>query len=368
MIIFPPLYAIPRIIQYQAVKSQDLIDSFRLFCYRKKNDNAKEIRMKAMILAAGYGKRLLPLTRVLPKPLFPVAGIPCIEYALHLAGSCGIKETVINTYHKKEELVHALDSCSGSDMQVCFSHEETLLGIAGGMKKAEALLKDGTFVVINSDTIIDIDLEKAIKFHRKKGALVTMILRRDKHAGNFGIIGIDTEMRVKRFLRERAQKKGLTETMFTGVHIFEPEIFQYIPAGRPCDISKETYPLLIKKKAPVYGFLAANYWTDIGSPGKYLRANHEILNGKYPPWREISENRGFTFHDSPKEKNGVHIIPPVIIDNSVLIKEGCRIGPSAVLGKNTGEALVFLKGRRFPDRSSPMTLFWRKKPIKTGLL
>ena len=282
--------------------------------------------MKAMILAAGYGKRLLPLTRILPKPLFPVAGIPCIEYALSLAGSCGIKEAVINTYHKKEALVHALGSGSRSNIQIHFSHEETLLGVAGGMKKAEAF---------NSDTVIDIDLEKAIKFHRKKGGLVTMILRRDDHAGGFGIIGIDTEMRVKRFLKEGAEKKGLNETMFTGVHIFEQEIFQYIPAGRPCDISRETYPLLIKKEAPVYGFLAESYWADIGSPAKYLRANHEILNGQYSSFRELSESRGFTLYDTPREKSGAHIIPPVIIDNSVLIKEGCRIGPSAVLGKNT---------------------------------
>jgi len=291
--------------------------------------------MKAMILAAGYGKRLLPLTRILPKPLFPVAGIPCIEYALSLAGSCGIKEAVINTYHKKEALVHALGSGFRSNIQIHFSHEETLLGVAGGIKKAEAFLKDGTFVVINSDTVIDIDLEKAIKFHRKKGGLVTMILRRDDHVGSFGIIGIDTEMRVKRFLKEGAEKKGLNETMFTGVHIFEPEIFQYIPAGMSCDISKETYPLLIKKEAPVYGFLAESYWADIGSPAKYLRANHEILNGQYLSFRELSKSRGFTLYDTPWEKNGAHIIPPVIIDNSALIKEGCRIGPSAVLGKNT---------------------------------
>lgn len=288
-----------------------------------------------MILAAGHGKRLLPLTSILPKPLFPVGGIPCIEYAFHLAGSCGIEEAVINTYHKKEALVHALESGSGGDMDISFSHEETLLGVAGGMKKAEKFLQDGTFAVINSDTIIDLDLNRAIRFHREKGALVTMVLRKDDHAENYGIIGIDKEMRVKRFLKEGADKQELTETMFTGIHIFEPDIFQYIPAGRPCDISKEIYPYLIKKDAPVYGFLVENYWADIGSPATYLRTNNEILQGKFPSFQELSKNRDFSFYDSPQEKNGVQIIPPVIIDNSVLIKEGCSVGPSVVLGKNT---------------------------------
>ena len=290
--------------------------------------------MKGMILAAGYGKRMLPLTRVLPKPLIPVAGIPGIDYSINLLKEFGIKEIIINTHHKKEELVSGLTKRWHDEVDIQFSHEETLLGTAGGIKKAEDFLKNGSFIVINSDILIDIDLKEAVGLHKSKKALITMVLRKDENADRYGIIGIDKDKRVERFLKAGSDRTGLTETMFTGIQIFEPEIFDKIPAGRPCHISDEVYPLLIKEGAPVFGFVTENYWIDIGNHKRYLKANDDMLHGRLSLFEQLAGKKGMALNNYTKGE-GITIIPPVLIDESVNIKAGSSIGPSAVIGKNS---------------------------------
>lgn len=313
--------------------------------------------MKGMILAAGYGKRMLPLTRVLPKPLIPVANIPGIDYSISLLKELGIKEIIINTHHKKEGLVNDLTKRWNDEVDIQFSHEETLLGTAGGIKKAEDFLKNDPFIVINSDIIIDIDLREAVGLHKSKKALITMVLRKDENADRYGIIGIDEDKRVGRFLKAGSDKTGLTETMFTGIQIFEPEIFDKIPAGRPCHISDEVYPSLIKEGAPVFGFVTENYWIDIGNHERYLEANDDMLHGRFSLFERLARTRGISLNDY-KKGEGITIIPPVIIDESASIKAGSSIGPSAVIGTNSvlGEGVtvkesVLWENTRISDRA-----------------
>lgn len=292
--------------------------------------------MKGMILAAGYGKRMRPLSSVLPKPLLPVANIPAIEYSINLFKNNGVESTVINTYYKKEDIQDFFKDKTGLGVDIQFSHEEMLLGTAGGIKRAEKFLREDTFFVINSDIIVDIDLKEVIRFHREKGALITMVLRRDEDAERYGIIGVDSESRVKRFLREGADNRGLTDTMFTGIQVFEPGALNEIPSGRPCELPLEVYPRLISKGYPVFGYITDKYWMDMGSHKKYLKAHHDILSNKYPPFKEIAREKNISLnvHEKFIDKN-VRIIPPVIIDESCSIKEGCSVGPNVVLGKNS---------------------------------
>lgn len=293
--------------------------------------------MKGMILAAGFGERILPLTHILPKPLIPVANIPSIEYSINLLKNNGITEIIVNTHYKTRDLINYFQNRVKIGMDIQFSHEEILLGTAGGIKRAEKFLKGDTFIVINSDIVIDIDLNEVVEFHKEKGALVTMVLREDKDAERYGIIGIDSENRVKRFLNEGVSVfKSLKNMMFTGIQIFEQEIFGELPPVRPCSISEEMYPVLISKGCPVFGYLTKKYWMDIGTHRRYLEVNHDILQNKYSSFKGMAEARGVSLNLDNKFKNkDINIIPPVIIDESSIIKKGCNIGPYVVLGKNS---------------------------------
>lgn len=160
-----------------------------------------------------------------------------------------------------------------------------------------------------------------------------MVLRKDEKAGRYGIIGIDESKRVRRFLKTGSDRTGLTETMFTGIQIFEPEIFDKIPAGRPCHISDEVYPVLIKEGAPVFGFVTDNYWIDIGNHKRYLKANDDTLRGRFSFFKRLAEKKGLTLNDY--KGKGITIVPPVLIDESADIGAGSSIGPSVVIGKNS---------------------------------
>jgi len=293
--------------------------------------------MKGMILAAGLGERMLPLTHILPKPLIPVANIPSIEYSINLLKNNGIKEIIINTHYKTKDLIDYFQNRALAGIDIQFSHEEILLGTAGGIKRAEKFLKGDTFIVVNSDIVIDIDLNEVVEFHKKKGALVTMVLREDKNVEKYGIIGIDSENRVKRFLNKGTSAfKSLKNMMFTGIQIFEQEIFDELPPVRPCSISEEIYPGLISRGYPVFGYLTMNYWMDMGTHRRYLEVNHDMLQNKYPSFERMAEARGISLNLVNKFINkDINIIPPVIIDEPSVIKEGCDIGPSVVLGKNS---------------------------------
>ena len=246
--------------------------------------------MKAIVLAAGYGERMRPLTNNIPKPLLPINGKPILHYTLQLLKKNGIDEVVINLHHLHQMIMDVFGDGSSLGMKIHYSYEKEILGTAGGIKAAEGFLKDGTFLVINSDIIADIDIKKVLEFHKKKKAFITMVLRQDPDVERYGAIEVDSDGRIRRFLGNPPYvpplNKGgrggvlppLKKLMFTGIHIIEPEIFDVIPSGRYCGITKETYPKLINKNTPVYGYEFNGYWIDIGTPERYEKAERNVKN------------------------------------------------------------------------------------------
>lgn len=234
--------------------------------------------MKAMVLAAGYGERMRPLTNSIPKPLLPINGKPILHYTLQMLKKNGIFEVVINLHHLPDMITDAFGDGSSFGMKIHYSYEKEILGTAGGIKAAEGFLKDGTFLVINSDIVADIDIMKVLEFHKKKKAFVTMVLRHDTDADRYGAIEIDSDGRVGKFLGKPEYNGNLQlkKLMFTGIHIFEPEIFDEIPSGRYCGITEETYPKLMNKNTPIYGYEFNGYWIDIGTPERYEKAKREV--------------------------------------------------------------------------------------------
>ncbi|HXC62365.1 MAG TPA: NDP-sugar synthase [Nitrospiria bacterium] len=235
--------------------------------------------MKAIVLAAGFGTRLRPLTNNTPKPLLPVGDRPLIQYNLQLLKKYGITEVAINLHYHGEKIREALGDGRQLGMQILYSEEPEILGTGGGMKKAARFLSDGTFLAINGDILVDINLDKVVEFHRLKKAAATMVLREDPQVDTYGAIELDSEDRIRRFLgRPVWQGKKLSPYMFTGIHVLEPRILEYIPSHGFSPIT-DAYVAMLKKNEGLFGYLMKGYWRDLGTPESYQQAKTEIKEG-----------------------------------------------------------------------------------------
>jgi NDP-sugar pyrophosphorylase family protein len=232
--------------------------------------------MKAMILAAGLGTRLRPLTNHLPKPLLPLAGRPLIHYNLLLLKKFGITEVIINLHYQAGKLREALGNGSGLGMQIRYSEEPEILGTGGGLKKVSQFFTDRSFILMNGDILVDLNLDKVVAYHQKRKAVATMILREDPHLERWGIIETDARGRIRRLLQKGHWSGGkLSKYMFSGIHVLEPKIFDYIPSNRFFSII-DAYLEMVERDECICGYVMKGYWMDLGTPERYQSAHQDV--------------------------------------------------------------------------------------------
>jgi mannose-1-phosphate guanylyltransferase len=240
--------------------------------------------MKAMVLAAGQGTRLRPVTDRIPKALVPVAGRPMIEYPLLLLKHYGIRDIVINLHHLGEQIESRLGNGAPLGLNITYSKEPELLDTGGGLLKAKPFLQDGTFIVINTDVLIDLPLSELIAFHKTKAAAATLVLRPDPLADQYGSLEIDGTGRIRRFLDTRISAPvPMTKVMFTGVQILEPRIFDYMDAGAGIgkfSTTKDTYPRMLVESERLFGFRFAGFWQDLGTQARIKEVEESLGRGK----------------------------------------------------------------------------------------
>jgi mannose-1-phosphate guanylyltransferase len=243
--------------------------------------------MKAMVLAAGQGTRLHPLTEHTPKALVPVAGRPMIEYSLFLLKRYGIRDIIINLHHLGDQIESYLGDGKQWGLQITYSKEPELLDTGGGLLKAKPFLQDGTFIVINTDVLIDLALSDLLAFHEKNRAVATLVLRPDPLADQFGSMEIDGDGRIRRFLQTWTAATELsvptTELMFTGVQVLEPRVFDYMaPDDTPRKFSttKDTYPRMLLHQERLFGFRFGGFWQDVGTTSRIKEAEDSLAAGK----------------------------------------------------------------------------------------
>jgi mannose-1-phosphate guanylyltransferase len=238
--------------------------------------------MKGVILAAGEGTRLLPLTDNCPKPMLPVGGRPLLEHLLGLLRAHGVKEVAINLHYRPEAVTAHLGDGSRLGMKVFYSHEEQLLGTAGALKNITSLL-DGTFIVVCGDLLTDADLTSLVEFHRWRGAVATIALYRVDEPGRAGLVEVAADGRILRFEEKPPRGRCFTDLACAGIYVLEPSVLAEIPEGRPSDLGRDLFPRLIKKGLPVYGLEGIGQVLDIGSPERYALAQVTLpslsLNG-----------------------------------------------------------------------------------------
>lgn len=235
--------------------------------------------MKAMILAAGLGTRLRPLTDVTPKPLLPVAGTPMIVWNLLLLKRHGIRDVVINLHHLGDIIRQALGDGSALGMRLIYSYEPVILGTGGGIKQAEPHFQGEPVLVLNGDTLFELDLGAVMAFHRERAAAATLVLRQDPDAARWGLVEVTDRAEIVRITgRGRSAPTVTAARMFAGIHILHPRLLRYLPADTECSII-DAYVKGIQEGERILGFDFDGFWSDVGTPERYAQVEQDAAAG-----------------------------------------------------------------------------------------
>ena len=233
-----------------------------------------------MILAAGLGTRLRPLTNTIPKPLLPIAGTPLIVWNLLLLKRHGFHQVVINLHYLGPMIEQALGDGSKFGMRIIYSHEPIILGTGGGIKKAEPYFSGEPVLILNADTLVELDLEALRDFHRSRGAAATLALREDQDAERWGLVEVGEQDRILRITgRGVREATTIAQRMFAGIHILHPRLLQQVPKGVVSSII-DPYVAAIERGEPVLGYDLHGYWSDIGTAERYTQAEHDARSGR----------------------------------------------------------------------------------------
>lgn len=294
--------------------------------------------MQAMVLAAGFGTRLRPLTDEKAKPACPVAGRPLLHYPLSRLADLGVNKIVINTHHLPETISAALLTKPAGIEKITLLHEPVILGTGGGLKNARDHLESDFFLLINGDTICDADLAFAIEQHKRNMPLATLVLLDDPRIDQYGAVETNDNGEVTDLAglrRQPGQKKGL----FVGIHVISRDIFSHFPAQANFCLVRDVYlPLLDRLPGSVQAVYGTGRFHDLGTPASYLAANWAILND-HGPFRFVSEGLqeirpGIWLSPKAKVHPEAKLEPPVLVGPGATIEARVKLGPQAIVGAN----------------------------------
>jgi NDP-sugar pyrophosphorylase family protein len=299
-----------------------------------------------MILAGGMSTRLYPLTRTVPKPLVPIAGEPNSAHLLRYLHSFGIVDIAINVHYLAEKIEDAFGDGSQYGVKLHYLHEPVLMGSAGAVKGMQDFLGDDTFVVVGCDAITDMRLDALLAFHKKREAVATIALIEEEDVTQYGVVIADPDGRIVDFQEKPPKGTERSKLVNTGVYVFEPAIFDRIPANEFYDFGKQVFPELQRDKAAFYGLeMTGAYWCDIGTPGEYRKATRDVLEGKvrllgnarvrgYPPDAVLGDDVAIEgdvrIGARTRLGDGVRVIGPSVIGDRVVIGAGATIDNAIV--------------------------------------
>ncbi|MGP6207196.1 sugar phosphate nucleotidyltransferase [Cuniculiplasma sp. SKW3] len=277
--------------------------------------------LKGVLMAGGKGTRLRPITYAIPKPLVPIAGLPCIEYSLRAFHEASIDDVIVTTGYKFESLISGLIKQERKDGQkVLFSVEREPAGTAGSVKIIENFLDD-TFVVGSGDVLADFNITEALENHKKSGNVVTILLTEVEDPTQFGIVETQ-DGKVKKFLEKPTREEVFSNKVNSGIYILEPEVLKHIPEGMQYDFGKDLFPKLLKEGITINTYEAKGTWLDTGRPRELILANHLIVS-KYG--KEVNKEL----------INGKIIMKEEPIGSKYRIEGNCYLGENVKIGENS---------------------------------
>jgi len=290
--------------------------------------------VRAMVMAAGAGTRLRPLTHAIPKPLVPIANRPVLEYTIENLKRHGITNIILNLHNHPELIKDRFKDGSAWGVKIRYSYEPKLLGTAGGVRKASSFLSGDTFLVMSGDGLTDINLTDLLAFHRRKKSAATLALTKVDSKFDYGVTLTTAQGKITRFIEKPQWGDVFSNQVNTGIYVFEPRILRQIPAGLVSDFGHDIWPKLLSRGEPIYGYLTDCYWCDVGNLTEYRRAQHEFLDGKTrfrPPGQEIRP--GVWVEEGARIAPGVKLEAPCLIGRDSRLDKGCMIGAYTVIGR-----------------------------------
>jgi mannose-1-phosphate guanylyltransferase len=283
----------------------------------------------AILLVGGFGTRLMPLTKNTPKPMLTVAGIPVTEHQLNMAKAAGITHIVLATSYLSELFTPYFGDGSKWGMKIEYAVEETPLGTGGAIRNAAKLIDSSeSIVILNGDVLSSHNLAEQIRQHEQHNADVTLHLTQVEDARAYGCVPTDSNGRVSAFLEK--MENPVTNQINAGCYVFNPRVLESIPFDTVVSIERETFPLLVKNGAVVYGYVENSYWVDIGTPHALMTASAEIVNrdGDFliMPGSKVDPSARLTGGSSIG--GNCQISAGAVIESSIIESE-CSIGSNA---------------------------------------
>jgi NDP-sugar pyrophosphorylase family protein len=305
--------------------------------------------MKAMILAAGYGERLWPLTADRGKPALPVLGKPLVGYVAEYLSNNGVTEAIVNLHHAPESVREALGDGGRFGLHLEYVFEPVILGTSGGLDNAREHFEDETFIVVNGKIITDIDLRAAVETHRERNALATLVLMRNTKRERFSMVETKDGL-IARFAGMPAPNDaGEAPLMFTGIHILEPRIFEYIPRGVFSDSVIGVYPKAMAAGERIAAHVGEGMWYELSTLQRYLdislalmeRQGRDVFAGEGTVIEDVGEVREAVFWDNVNVERGARVSRAVLGD-------GVRVHSHEVV-----QAAVVVRADLVAGRSTP---------------
>lgn len=293
--------------------------------------------MKAMILAAGLGTRLRPLTEEISKPMVPIVNKPVMEHIVELLAKYGIGEIVVNLHYHPQAIQNHFGDGSRWGVSLTYSLEEELLGTAGGVRKVKDFFGDETFLIVSGDTLTDIDLDSLFKFHQTKGAVATIAVKEVEDPSRYGVVITSEKGKVINFQEKPAREEARSKLANNGIYVLEPEVLDLIPEGVFYDFGRQLFPLMVERKQKVYGFEHDDYWDDVGTLEDYQKSNFDALEGKVKvniPGNKVNDERIWIGNRCHIEEE-VILASPVCIGNGCIIKKHAKLLGPVIIGDNT---------------------------------
>lgn len=276
-------------------------------------------KIKAMIMAAGLGSRLEPITLLMPKPLIPVMNRPLMDIILSQLSSIGVKDVISNTYYLADQIVNRYEN---NNLGVNFNYikETELSGTAGGVKKCQFFFDEGEdFIVLSGDVLTTADIRHGIEIHKKSGAVATIGVKQIDHekVSHFGVVVTDENGYITEFQEKPPVEEAKSNLINTGIYIFSYKIFDYIPENTFYDFAKNVFPKLLEKKQ-INTFEVSEYWNDVGTISQYKQSMHDVFKG-------VCKIETSDIH---RTSEGAYLCGNTIIPSS------CKISGNSVIGNN----------------------------------